>query len=257
MSGTTVFIKETSDKDTFHVRGKKTTYDFLEQLQEQAYSSNYPNSPYLCFFDFYHNFYFAPLDYFFEQEPIMTFTLRRSDDTAFRTELMKSYRYFSGDLDENLFLYKSKIGKIDTSGVYIQEDKQISDFSPKRTRDKLYLIKNFIEDRIFNYDDYGLVDNGEDFLIKGRINSKYLNSLLTHRFQFITNFDLNLDIGKIVELNIPIHSGGYSVFQSGKYMIIDYAIFYDNKTQIPFVELTVAKTGRTIDKNNFFYGKTI
>lgn len=253
-----IFIYPTSDINTYHVRGNKNTEDFLILLQEQAFTLDYPNSPFVCFFDVFQNFWFYPLEYFFNQVPVMDISIRRHEDVAFTTENMKTYRFFSGDLDENLYKYNTQIGKIDVDGSFTEEEKSLSSVLPKLdTSDKFYVLKNFVEGKIFNYDSYGLVDSNEDYLLKGRINSTYLDSLLTNRFSFVTNFDFSFDIGKMLNLNINTVDDTYSPFQSGKYMIIDYSLFYQNTTRIPFVELTVAKTGRIIDKENFFYGKTI
>jgi len=253
-----MFVYPTSDTNTYHVRGNLNTQQFLINLKNQAFTSDYPNSPFLCFFDFYQKFYFAPMEYFFNQTPVMTLSIKKTTDAGTIAELMKTYRLYSGDLDSNLYRYKSKVGKIDKSGEYVQEDIKLATFLPKSSKsDKFYVISNFIEKSNFNNDEYSLMDSNENYLFKGRLNSKYINSLLTHRIEFITNFDFKLDIGKMITIDMPKLDEGYSTFQSGNYLVMDYSFFYTNTGRIPYVSILVAKAGKSIEKNNYFNGKTI
>lgn len=253
-----MYIHTTADTNAYHVRGNLNTEDFLRNLQKQSYCNDYPTSPYLCFFDFYGKFYFAPMEYFFNTPSVATFTIKRSTEVGFDPTLMKGYRFFSGDLDENLYKYKCNINTIDDTGSYLEVKTKLQTFFPSSNNpDKFYVMKNFVEDKIFNNDDYGLIDENEEYLFKGRRNYNYLDSLLTNRFDLIANFDFKHNIGKMVTINMPKMNGEFGTFHSGKYLIIDYSLFYNNQSGIPYVGLTVAKAGRNIERDTFFYGKTI
>ncbi len=248
-------IVSTTGKDEWYQINTKIR-DFLWSHRQQAYTVNYPNSPFVSFINTNGEFYFSCLESLFnEQQPVASYKFSFSEKSSLDSDTIKDYDIkFIGN-PKNEFNYTKRIYTIDKTGIYSYADNNIQDFLVKGGSGKT-IYRQQLQENISSYEYLGINELPVDeYRINAKRNFKYIDSALPVRMNLMIDFNPKCVSGKLIDLKVGSVMENKQIFTefSDNWLIISDSHFmdYDGK---PVTSLIVAKSKINIDRNHPFYG---
>lgn len=256
-------ITDTSKINIFNTTGSDTWYqinskirDFLWIHREQAYTSNYPYSPYITFINTNGEFYFTCFESLFnEHQPVANYKLSFSETSSIEDDVIQDYDIQFAGYPKNMFNYKKKLYKIGKTGAITSTDNNIENFLSKSGRDKV-LIRQQLQEEYSDYELLGIQETTQDECrLNAKRNFSYIDSVLPVRMFCTINFNPKCVTGKLVDLQIESSMEDKQILSefSGKWLIIADEHFMDYSGR-PITRINIAKSKMNIDKNHPFYG---
>jgi len=247
-------IFDTTGDDTWY-QINSTIRDFLWFNREQAYTENYPNSPYISFINTNGEFYFTCLESLFnEQKPVANYKFSFSKSSSIDPTVIKDYDIVSLGVPKNKFNYKKKLYTIDKAGTYGSSDTDIKDFSAVDSKGKV-IIRQQLQETYSDYRSMGIKETVlDEYRINAQRNFENLDSALSTRLPLTINFNPKCVTGKLIELTVGSTIANKQVLSelSGNWLIISDRHFMD-QDGIPHTSIVVAKSKINVNNNHPFF----
>ena len=251
-----IHIFATTGNDTWYQINEKIE-NFLFKHRENAYTKNYPNSPYLTFINSNGEFYFTTVESLFnEQQPVESFKFELSEKSAILPNTVKDYSidFVGSKFHEND--YKKRLYTIGSDSTYSYTDNTLDAFYATHPRAKVLLRREMIED-ISDYKFLGInEDTADENRLNGKRNFEFIESIFPVRLNLTVDFKPKCVTGKLIDLQVESVFDDKQILDefSGNWLIISDKHFmdYDGK---PSTYLTVVKSKMVIDNQHKFFSE--
>ena len=251
-----IHIFTTTGNDTWYQINEKNE-DFLFKHRKNAYTKNYPYSPYLTFINSNGEFYFTTIESLFnEQQPVESFKFELSEKSAILSDTVKDYSIdFVGDKFHKND-YKKRLYTIDKEAVYAYTDNTLDTFYVNHPKGRI-LLRRELTENISDYKFLGIKENIQDEnRLNGKRNFEFLDSIFPIRLNLTIDFKPSCVTGKLIDLRVESVFDDKQILDefSGNWLIISDKHFmdYDGK---PSTYLTVVKSKIVTDNQHPFYAE--
>jgi hypothetical protein len=245
---TKLFIDTTTNDPTnIWYQGNRKCRDFLEYtLTRNAVASSIVQSekvPFVSFINCAGEFYFCSYATLYKQTPIATFYTKVSTDKLQDPFAIQEIIFQTGGIPINSNLYQQDSYSLDELNNVTTDTLLLSDKVLKivDTLDKCPVNINHAN-QLQSISNMGLVETGDEFLLKAHQSFQFQNSCLAYRITIVIIFNPKMVAGKVIEIKIKdfLNNGEYLTSLSGNWLIIESEHFMD-KDPVIYSKLTLAK----------------
>ena len=254
-----LFISKCDNNDTWF-QANETHAEMIDRETGVCFSSSFPTSPFMSFFNMRSEFYFMPfMEFFTSQQPKRTLYLAQDANDKNSPNYITAYTTDVTGATVKFPLYNMDNGYVDENGIFFTKPTTLADYVTKvdnNAKSTLPLHKKDLIPKRGNQQ-FGLIESPRLNNLRGKINTSYRELFLSYELTVQTNAAIDLAAGDIVSTEIASTYTDRKINQqyTGKWLVLKNSLEFTpfDASEQPKSLITLVKPSLPIPDSHPLY----